>query len=83
VALSPFLFFFGAQLRYVALLVMLGVAALVGLAVSAPYRLERLTCITPPPGGFLFYSHVRRELDAGKLYPDKVCRTHYFLHIFF
>ncbi len=47
-AVFGMLFLAGAQLRYVALLVMLGVAALVGLAVSAPYRLERLTAYRDP-----------------------------------
>ncbi len=47
-AVFGMLFLAGAQLRYVALLVLLGVAALVGLAVSAPYRLERLTAYRNP-----------------------------------
>lgn len=47
-AVFGMLFLAGAQLRYVALLVLLTVAGLIGLAVSAPYRLERLTAYRDP-----------------------------------
>lgn len=47
-AVFGMLFLAGAQLRYVALLVLLAVAGLIGLAVSAPYRLERLTAYRDP-----------------------------------
>lgn len=47
-AVFGMLFLAGAQLRYMALLVLLAVAGLFGLAVSAPYRLERLTAYRDP-----------------------------------